>query len=119
MPGSGVIRAPLSERVISGSTMREHIQSAGFTPPAGRALGGERRTTIFAELVATIGLALSVLVAATVVSIGVARADVASNVIDNEGGLFAIALLLGRLFIRMGGLTALSLPHPRHKKTHS
>ena len=99
--------------------MREHIQSAGFTPPAGRALGGERRTTIFAELVATIGLALSVLVAATVVSIGVARADVASNVIDNEGGLFAVALLLGLLFIGTGGLTALSLPHPRHKKTHS
>ena len=99
--------------------MREHIQSAGFTPPADRALGGERRTAVFAELVATIGLALSVLVAATVVSIGVARADVATNVIDNEGGLFAIALLLGLLFIGMGGLTALSLPHPRHKKTHS
>jgi hypothetical protein len=99
--------------------MREHIQSAGFTPPASRALGSERRTAVFAELVATIGLALSVLVAATVVSIGVARADVATNVIDNEGGLFAIALLLGLLFIGMGGLTALSLPHPRHKKTHS
>jgi hypothetical protein len=69
--------------------------------------------------VATIGLALSVLVAATVVSIEVARADVAANVIDNESGLFAIALLLGLLFIGMGGLTALSLPHSRHKKTHS
>ncbi len=43
-----------------------------------------------------------------------------SNVIDNESGLFAIALLLGLLFIGMGGLTILSLPHPhRHKKTHS
>ena len=99
--------------------MPEHIQSAGFTPPASRALGSERRTAVLAELVATIGLALCVLVAATVVSIGVARADVATNVIDNEGGLFAIALLLGLLFIGMGGLTALSLPHPRHKKTHS
>jgi hypothetical protein len=97
--------------------MRENI--LGFTPPAGRALGREGRTAVLAELVATIGLALSVLVAATVVSIGVARADVATNVIDNEGGLFAIALLLGLLFIGMGGLTALSLPHPRHKKTHS
>ena len=94
--------------------MRKHIQFAGFTCPAGRTLG-----TVFAELVATIGLALSVLVAATVVSIEVARADVATNVIDNESGLFAIALLLGLLFIGMGGLTALSLPHPRHKKTHS
>ena len=99
--------------------MRKHTQFAGFTSPAGHTLGGERRTAVFAELVATIGLALSILVAATVVSIGVARADVATNVIDNEGGLFAIALLLGVLFIGMGGLTVLSLPHPRHKKTHS
>lgn len=93
--------------------------SPGFTPPIGRALGGERRTAVLAELVAAIGLVLCILVAATVVSIGVARADVAANVIDNEGGLFAIALLLGLLFIGMGGLTVLSLPHPRHKKTHS
>ena len=35
--------------------------------------------------------------------------------IDNEGGLFAIALLLGLLFLGMGGLTILSLPH-RDKK---
>jgi Na+/pantothenate symporter len=94
--------------------MRKHIQSVGFTPPIGRALGGERRTAVFAELVATIGLALCILVAVTVVSIGVARADVAANVIDNEGGLFAIALLLGLLFIGMGGLTALSMPDPWH-----
>ena len=99
--------------------MRKQIQFAGFTSPAGRTLGTERRNAVVAELVATIGLALSVLVAATVVSIEVARADVATNVIDNESGLFAIALLLGLLFIGMGGLTVLSLPHPRHKKTHS
>ena len=53
------------------------------------------------------------------VSVGIARADVAGNVIDNESGLFAIALLLGLLFIGMSGLTILSLPHGRHKKTHS
>src|SRR5262245_41573306 len=99
--------------------MRKHIQFAGFTSPTGRALGKERRAAVMAELVATIALAVCVLVAATAVSIDVARADVATNVIDNESGLFAIALLLGLLFIGMGGLTALSLPHPRHKKTHS
>jgi len=99
--------------------MRKHIESAGFTPPAGRAIGREHRTAVFAELVATLALVFSIVVAATVVSIGVARADVAANVIDNEGGLFAIALLLGLLFIGMGGLTVLSLPpHHKHKKTH-
>ena len=60
------------------------------------------------------------IVAVTVVSVGIARADVGGNVIDNESGLFAIALLLGLLFIGMGGLTILSLPHPhRHETTHS
>ncbi|HEY6753940.1 MAG TPA: hypothetical protein VI077_04395 [Pseudolabrys sp.] len=94
------------------------IKPAGFMPPANRALGRERRTAAFAELIASIALVLSTLVAATVVSVGIARADVASSVIDNEGGLFAIALLLGVLFIGMGGLTMLSLPHPRQRKSH-
>ena len=72
-----------------------------------------------AELVTSLALAASTLIAATVVSIGIARADVASNVIDNEGGLFVVALVLGLLFIGMGGLTILSLPHHPHKKSHS
>ena len=99
--------------------MHKPIRSAGFIPPAHRKLGSERQTAALAELLATITLAVCTIVAATVVSMGIAHADVASNVIDNEGGLFAIALVLGLLFIGMGGLTILSMPHDRHKKTHS
>ncbi len=100
--------------------MRTPNLSAGFSPPPDHALGKERRTVAFAELIASLGLALSTLVAATVVSIGIARADVVGDVIDNEGGLFVVALVLGILFIGMGGLTILSLPdYHRHKKTHS
>ena len=44
------------------------------------------------------------------VSVGIARANVVGNVIDNEGSLFAVALVLGLLFIGMGGLTVLTLP---------
>ena len=99
--------------------MRKHISPAGFTPPANRALGGEHRTVAVAELVASLGLALCTLIAVTAVSVGMARADVIGNVIDNEGSLFVIALVLGLLFIGMSGLTILSLPHHRHKKTHS
>jgi len=99
--------------------MRKTIRSTGFMPPAHRKLGNEQRTAALAELVAGIALAICTVVAATVVSIGIAHADVASNVIDNEGGLFAIALVLGLLFIGMGGLTILSMPHSRHKKTHT
>ncbi|HXX09181.1 MAG TPA: hypothetical protein VEJ43_14070 [Pseudolabrys sp.] len=99
--------------------MRNTIRSTGFMPPAHRKLGTEQQTAALAELVASMALAISTVVAATVVSIGIAHADVASNVIDNESGLFAIALVLGLLFIGMGGLTVLSMPHNRHKKTHS
>ena len=92
------------------------ITSAGFAPPANRKLGAEHRTVAIAEFIASLSLAVSILV---VVSVSVARADVVSGVIDNEGGVFAIALLLGLLFIGMGGVTIVSLPtrHVTEKRT--
>lgn len=96
--------------------MRKPIEGTGFIAPTDRALGNERRTVALAELVATAALAFAIIVVATVVSVGIARADVVGNVIDNEGGLFAIALLLGLLFIGMGGLTILTLPGDKSKK---
>jgi hypothetical protein len=96
--------------------MRNGIDSPGFTAPNGRTLGNERRTVALAELVTIIGLALSTLVAATVVSVGIARANIVGNVIDNEGSLFMVALLLGLIFIGMGGLTAFTLPGHKPKK---
>jgi hypothetical protein len=82
--------------------MRNHIDNPGFEAPT---LGTEGRSVALAELVAAVGLTLSTIVAATVVSDGVAHANVVGNVIDNEGSLFSIALLLGLIFIGMGGLT--------------
>ena len=96
--------------------MRKDIDSPGFTAPIGRTLGHERRSVALAELVAIIGLALSTIVAATAVSVGMARASVAGNVIDNEGSLFAVALLLGVIFIAIGGFGALTLPGHKPKK---
>jgi hypothetical protein len=96
--------------------MRKSIESSGFTPPSGHRLGREHRTVALAELVTSIGLALCTIVAATAVSVGIARADVVGNVIGHESSLFAIALLLGLLFIAMGGLTVLTLPDDKPKK---
>ncbi len=81
-------------------------------------LGQERGSVAIASLVASAVLALCTIVAATVVSVGIARANAADSVIDNEGGLFAIALLLGLLFIGIGGigfLGSLSSRGPRHR----
>ena len=96
--------------------MRNDLASSGFTAPNGRTPGQQRRAVGFAELLTIVGLALSTIVAATVVSVGIARANVAGNVIDNDGSVFAMALLLGLGFIAVGGLTALKLPFHNPKK---
>jgi hypothetical protein len=85
--------------------MHKAIESTGFTPPTDRRLGNERRTVALAELIASVALALATIVVATVVSAGIARADVVDGVIGNEGSVFAIAFLLGLAFIGIGGLT--------------
>ena len=94
--------------------MRRSIVDAGFTPPADRSLGGERRTVVLAELVASIALAVATIVVATVVSTGIARANVADGVIGHEGSVFGLALLLGLIFIGMSGLSF--LPDGKPKK---
>jgi hypothetical protein len=96
--------------------MHKRIGCSGFMAPHGRALSNERRTVALTELATIVGLALCTIVAATAVSVGIARANVAGNVIDNEGSLFTIALLLGLIFIAMGGLTVFTLPGHKPKK---
>jgi len=95
--------------------MSKHIQRPGFSPPNDRALGRERHTVTLAELITTIALTVCTLIAVTAVSVGIARAD-AGAIIDNEGGLFAIALVLGLAFVLMGGLSVLTLPGHRPRK---
>ncbi len=94
--------------------MRKHIEINGFGAPARHRLGRERRTAACAELVTGIALALSTVVVATVLSVGVAHANVADGVIGHEGSLFSIALLLGLIFIGLGGISTLS--GDKHKK---
>jgi uncharacterized membrane protein YphA (DoxX/SURF4 family) len=84
--------------------MRKDMDS-GFRPPRQRALGNERRSVAIAELLATAALVLCTLMAATVVSVGIARADVADNIIGHEGSLFGIALLLGLVLLGIGSFS--------------
>jgi hypothetical protein len=96
--------------------MRKPIETAGFAAPAGRALGNERRAVALAHLAAILALGIGTIVAATVVSAGIARANVVDGVIGNEGSLFTIALLLGLIFIGVGGFTL--MPHGRQRHRH-
>ena len=97
--------------------MQKIEHSAGFRGPVSSLGSGvESRRVLVAELAAIAGLSIATLVAATVVSVGMARASVVDGVIDNDGGLFAIALMLGIAFIAIGGFAALmpSSRRPRH-----
>ena len=98
--------------------MRQSVPTNGFAAPSRHKLGRERRTVAVAELIATMGLCLGTFVAATAVTVGIAHADVVDGVIGHEGSLFAVALVLGLLFIGMGGLTVLNLSDRSRRSRH-
>jgi glycerol uptake facilitator-like aquaporin len=67
------------------------------------------------ELIITVALALSTVVAVTVVSIGIARAEVFGARADGDVAPLAIALLIGLLLSAMGGLTAVMADGRKHR----
>jgi hypothetical protein len=74
-----------------------------------------KRPVAWVEWITTVSLALSTVVAATAVSIGMARADVFSLRADGDVPPLAIALLIGLLMLAMGGLTAIMASGPKGK----
>jgi len=96
--------------------MNKPKDKAGFTPPVAYPLGRERRTVTIAELVTTVALALSTLVAATAVTMGIARADVVGHGAGQDPGIFGTALLLGLLFVVMGCITFIAPGGPRRQR---
>ena len=74
---------------------------------AGNPMEPRRQPVAVVELMATVGLALSTVVAVTAVSIGIARAaDVFGIRAAGEPAPLAFALLMALLLLSMGGLTA-------------
>jgi len=73
------------------------------------------RPVALVELITTAALALSTVVAATAVSIGMARADVFGFRPDGDPAPLAIAVLIGLLLLAMGGLTAVMASGPKGK----
>jgi hypothetical protein len=57
------------------------------------------RTGMLPRLVATLALAVGTIIAATAVSIGIARAEVLDTISDHGSGALALALLIGALFV--------------------
>ena len=78
---------------------------AGFQRPIASQEMAQQRTTL--ALIATAALAVSTVVAATVVSIGIARAEMLGAA-QNDDARLAVAVFLGIVFAGMGGLTAVA-----------
>jgi hypothetical protein len=92
-------------RFMQAQIMSRHLDPSGFTAPDAHAPGGRRRNVAFAELIATVALTLGTAIATIVVTAGIARADVGAAVTGNDAGLFSVALLLGLVFLGLGGLS--------------
>jgi hypothetical protein len=110
-------RIPVETPPVSGSiffTEGEVIRKAhamtfdrtdhtGFTPPPSARARGHRSTAL-AQLVTSAALVLSIAVAATAVSVGIARADGLTAVAEDSST--HVAVLLSLVLVGMGGLTA-------------
>jgi hypothetical protein len=87
--------------------MTELTGKVGFASPVTEQRFSKRRSAGI-ELLATVALAVSLLIAATAVSIGMAHAQALGAVRHSDGTPIAIAVLLGLVFVIMGGLTAIA-----------
>jgi hypothetical protein len=85
--------------------MAELTETVGFAHPTARVSVKQRVAAV--ELMAMVGIVVSLVVAVTAVSIGIARADTLKAVTDGDNGPFAVAVFLGLVMAGMGGLTAL------------
>jgi hypothetical protein len=88
--------------------MTELTGKVGFASPVAENKFSTRRTG-GVELIATVALAVSLAIAATAVSIGVARAQALDAVAHSDTASFAIAVFFGLLMAGMGGLTAVAI----------
>jgi hypothetical protein len=87
--------------------MTELTGKVGFASPSTEEKFSSRRSA-GVELIATVALAISLAIAASAVSIGVARAQSLGAVTHSDNAPFFIAVLLGLLIAGMGGLIAIA-----------
>jgi hypothetical protein len=93
----------------------DRISEIGFQHPNAARRRLALRNVAFAELITTLALVLSIAVAATAVSIGIARADVLLLSPGGREGTFAVATFLGLLIAGMGAIVAAVTRRPLHK----
>lgn len=93
----------------------DRITEIGFQHPNAARRRLALRSIAFAELITTLALVLSIAVAATAVSIGIARADALTLSPGGREGTFAVAIFLGLLIAGMGVIVAAVTRPSAHK----
>ena len=83
--------------------MTELPGKAGFASP----IVGRKCRILGIELFATLALVVCLIVAATTVTIGVARAQTLADFDRGDHAQYAVALFFGAVMVGMGGLTAM------------
>jgi hypothetical protein len=90
----------------------DSINTGGFDPPSPHRQTAQERTKL--SCIAIVALAVSTVVAVTVVSIGIARAEMFGVAASGDGRV-AVALFLATIFAGMGGLAAVTVLYNRRR----
>jgi hypothetical protein len=85
---------------------RDRIAGIGFHHPVRNARPLTKRKTALAHLLMTAALVIGIVIAATAVTFGMARADTLHEVATSQDGALAIVMLIGAIFAGMGGIVA-------------
>jgi hypothetical protein len=85
---------------------RTSIPGAEIEHERRQACTAKHRSVAFVELITTAALALSTAIAATAVSIGIARAEISATTGSSESPKFAVVLVIALLFWGVAVLSA-------------
>jgi hypothetical protein len=87
---------------------RDRIAGIGFQHPVRNARPLTKRKIAIAHLVMTAALVICIVIAATAVTFGMARADTLTNVASGQDGSVPLVMLIGAILAGMGGIVAVT-----------
>jgi hypothetical protein len=87
---------------------RDRIAGIGFQHPVRNARPLTKRKIAIAHLVMTAALVICIVIAATAVTFGMARADTLTNVASGQDGPLPLVALIGAILAGMGGIVAVT-----------
>ena len=85
---------------------RDRIAGIGFQRPDRNARPLTKRKTAIAHLVMTAALVIGIVIAATAVTLGMARAETLNAMVSGQDGQLPLMMLIGAVLAGIGGIAA-------------